>query len=81
MMCDLTQAEPILRADQLRRMLTHRAIPHSARIYAGAWLSLDPLVTNHTVRMDLPDLENPRDVHSQQKGPVSRTFLSSGGRI
>ena len=46
MMCDLTQATPLLRADQLRRMRTHRAIPGSARVYMGACLSLNPLVTS-----------------------------------
>ena len=81
MMCDLTQATPILRADQLRRMLTHRAIPHSARIYAGAWLSLNPLVTHHTVEWTAHRISKTRATCTRSKKAPFQGLLSSGGRI
>lgn len=59
MMTDLTQAEPILAPDQRRRMRTHRAIPGSARIWIGACREIYPLVTNHTVRIELENLDDP----------------------
>lgn len=59
MMCDLTQAQPLLRVDQRRRMRTHRAIPGSTRVWLGACRELNPIVINQTVRIDMTNLDSP----------------------
>lgn len=59
MMCDLTQAEPLLNPDQRRRLRTHRAIPGSTRVWLGACRELYPIVINHTVRIDMTNLDSP----------------------
>jgi hypothetical protein len=57
MMVDNTQVDPILPTMKLARMRSHRAIPGGTRIWIGACAELYPLVTNHTVRIDLENLE------------------------
>lgn len=59
MVLDQTQAIPLVRPGQLARMRTHRAIPGGTRIWVGACAELDPLVTSHTVRIELENLDQP----------------------
>jgi hypothetical protein len=57
MMMDNVQIDPILPTVKLARMRSHRAIPGGTRIWMGACTELYPLVTNHTVRIELESLE------------------------
>jgi hypothetical protein len=53
MMVDLTQSEPVLTSAQLRRMRTNHAIPGGTRVWMGSCGQMDPLVTTHTVRIEI----------------------------
>jgi hypothetical protein len=53
MVTDLTQAQPLLRPDQRRRLRTHGAIPGNARVWIGACDELYPIATAITIRSEL----------------------------
>ena len=59
MMVDQTQADPILSYAQRSRLRTHRAIPGGTRVWIGACDAMNPIVTSHTVRIDLQRLDDP----------------------
>jgi len=59
MMIDQTQADPILSYAQRSRLRTHRAIPGATRVWIGACDAMNPIVTSHTVRIDLEHLDAP----------------------
>ncbi len=59
MMADQVQRTPLLPSHQLRRMRTHRAIPSGTRVWLGSCPERNPLVTSHTVRIDLTNLSTP----------------------
>lgn len=64
MMLDNTQVAPILPSVQLQRMRSHRAIPRNTRVWLGACNELYPLVTCHTVRIELGNRKNPGVLHT-----------------
>lgn len=53
MMADQTQGVPLLSTQKLKRMRTHSAIPGGTRVWMGACDELYPLVTSHTVKIDV----------------------------
>lgn len=59
MMVDQTQADPLLTFPQRSRLRTHRAIPGGTRVWIGACDELNPIVTSHTVRIELEHLDDP----------------------
>ena len=62
MMADLTQSAPILTRTQRRRMRTHGAIPGGTLVWMGSCGETYPLVTSHTVRIELEDTNQPDTV-------------------
>jgi hypothetical protein len=59
MMVDQTQAEPILSFAQRSRLRTHRPIPGGTPVWIGGCDAMNPIVTSHTVRIDLEQLDDP----------------------
>lgn len=59
MMLDQTQTVPLLSPLQVARLRTHRAIPGGTRIWIGACDAIYPLVTSHTVKIELEPKEDP----------------------
>jgi hypothetical protein len=58
MMIDQAQDGPLIPGQQLSRLRTHRAIPGGTRMWMGACKTLAPIVTSHTIKIELETIDD-----------------------